>query len=56
LNGMALVPPTSVGNTTTLGPVRRAELPPGIYTLQVTARNGDLAGPASPVRIVTLTP
>jgi len=55
-NGIPVQAPTSVGNITALPPVPRSQLPLGVYTLQVTARNGDLEGPASPVRIVTLTP
>ena len=55
-NGIPVQAPTSVGNITALPPVPRAQLPPGVYTLQVTARNGALEGPASAVRTVTLAP
>ena len=55
-NGLPAYPPTPVGNVTTVGPVARAQLPAGVYTLTVTARNGSLSGPASAVRTVTLTP
>jgi hypothetical protein len=55
-DGLPAYPPTPVGNVTTVGPVARAQLPAGVYTLTVTARNGSLSGPASAVRTVTLTP
>lgn len=55
-NGLPAYPPTPVGNVTSVGPVPRAQLPAGVYTLTVTARNGSLSGPASAVRTVTLTP
>jgi hypothetical protein len=55
-NGLPAYPPTPVGNVTSIGPVPRAQLPAGVYTLTVTARNGSLSGPASAVRTVTLTP
>ena len=56
VNGAVVYPPTPVGTVTSVGPVARSQLPLGVYTIQVTARNGTLVGPPSAIRTVTLTP
>jgi len=56
VNGAVVYPATPVGTVTSVGPVARSQLPLGVYTIQVTARNGTLVGPPSAIRTVTLTP